>query len=80
MNPDNWRRAYHEAVTALAGEPDLSSSVGGYAQWLQGAYPTGTFWLQFDSTREFTWGDSGLLYFCADQADPPTIPFQVQSC
>lgn len=80
LDPTDWRAAYHQAVTELAGEPDLGSWVGGYAQWLQGAYPTGTFWLQFDSTEEFSWGDSGLLYFCADGDDPATISFQLQSC
>jgi uncharacterized protein YwqG len=80
LNPDDWREAYHEAVTQLAGEPDLGSWVGGYAQWLQGAYPTGTFWLQFDSTEDFAWGDSGLLYFCVDGRDPATISFHLQSC
>ena len=80
LRPKNWRKAYNQAVTELAGEPDLGSWVGGYAQWLQGAYPTGTFWLQFDSTAEFTWGDSGLLYFCADGPDPATISFQLQCC
>lgn len=80
LAPSNWRDIYHAAVTELAGEPDLGSWVGGYAQWLQGAYPTGTFWLQFDSTEDFAWGDSGLLYFCIDGADPTTISFQLQSC
>ncbi|MGI4743324.1 MAG: DUF1963 domain-containing protein [Janthinobacterium lividum] len=80
LNPDDWWEAYNAAVTELAGEPDLGSWVGGYAQWLQGAYPTGTFWLQFDSTQDFAWGDSGLLYFCVDGHDPNTISFQLQSC
>ena len=80
LRPKNWRKAYNQAVTELAGEPDLGSWVGGYAQWLQGAYPTGTFWLQFDSTDDFAWGDSGLLYFCVDGTDPATISFQLQSC
>ena len=80
LRPKNWRKAYNAAVTELAGEPDLGSWVGGYAQWLQGAYPTGTFWLQFDSTEDFAWGDSGLLYFCVDGNDPATISFQLQSC
>ena len=80
LRPKNWRKAYNAAVTELAGEPDLGSWVGGYAQWLQGAYPTGTFWLQFDSTEDFAWGDSGLLYFCVDGDDPATISFQLQSC
>ena len=80
LRPKNWRKAYNHAVTELAGEPDLGSWVGGYAQWLQGAYPTGTFWLQFDSTEDFAWGDSGLLYFCVDGHDPRTISFQLQSC
>ncbi|WP_022826132.1 DUF1963 domain-containing protein [Hymenobacter norwichensis] len=80
IRPKNWRKAYNAAVTELAGEPDLGSWVGGYAQWLQGAYPTGTFWLQFDSTEDFVWGDSGLLYFCVDGDDPATISFQLQSC
>jgi len=80
LQPADWRAAYHQAVTELAGEPDLGSWVGGYAQWLQGAYPTGTFWLQFDSTENFSWGDSGLLYFCVDGHDPNTISFQLQSC
>ncbi len=80
LNPEDWREAYHAAVTELAGEPDLGSWVGGYAQWLQGAYPTGTFWLQFDSTEDFAWGDSGLLYFCVDGQDPATSSFQLQSC
>ncbi|MGI4871248.1 MAG: DUF1963 domain-containing protein [Janthinobacterium lividum] len=80
LNPDDWRAAYHEAVTELAGEPDLGSWVGGYAQWLQGAYPTGKFWLQFDSTEDFSWGDAGLLYFCADPANPLDISFQLQCC
>ncbi|MCR5890008.1 DUF1963 domain-containing protein [Hymenobacter sp. J193] len=80
LRPDDWRKAYNEAVTALAGEPDLGSWVGGYAQWLQSASPTGEFWLQFDSTNEFSWGDSGLLYFFADFDDPTQISFQLQSC
>jgi hypothetical protein len=80
LRPKNWRKAYDAAVTELAGEPDLGSWVGGYAQWLQGAYPTGTFWLQFDSTEDFAWGDSGLLYFCVEGDDPTTISFQLQSC
>jgi uncharacterized protein YwqG len=80
LRPDDWRAAYHLAVTELAGEPDLGSWVGGYAQWLQGAYPTGSFWLQFDSTDNFAWGDAGLLYFCVDGTDPATISFQLQSC
>ena len=80
LRPKNWRKAYTQAVTALAGEPDMGSWVGGYAQWLQGAYPTGTFWLQFDSTEDFAWGDSGLLYFCVDGRDPATVSFQLQSC
>jgi hypothetical protein len=80
LNPEDWRAAYNQAVTELAGEPDLGSWVGGYAQWLQGAYPTGTFWLQFDSTEDFAWGDSGLLYFCVEGHDPATISFQLQSC
>ena len=80
LNPADWRAAYNAAVTELAGEPDLGSWVGGYAQWLQGSYPTGTFWLQFDSTEDFVWGDAGLLYFCADSPDPATISFQLQSC
>jgi hypothetical protein len=80
LNPEDWRQAYNAAVTELAGEPNLGSWVGGYAQWLQGAYPTGTFWLQFDSTEDFAWGDSGLLYFCVDGDDPATISFQLQSC
>ena len=80
LRPEDWRRAYQEAVTELAGEPDLGSWIGGYAQWLQGAYPTGTFWLQFDSTDDFAWGDAGLLYFCVDGSDPATISFQLQSC
>jgi len=80
VDPEDWREAYRAAVTELAGEPDLGSWVGGYAQWLQGAYPTGTFWLQFDSTAEFAWGDAGLLYFCVDAHDPSTISFQLQSC
>ncbi|RZL15696.1 MAG: DUF1963 domain-containing protein [Hymenobacter sp.] len=80
VDPQDWREAYNTAVTELAGEPDLGSWVGGYAQWLQGAYPTGTFWLQFDSTEDFAWGDSGLLYFCVDGLDPSTISFQLQSC
>ncbi|RZL13102.1 MAG: DUF1963 domain-containing protein [Hymenobacter sp.] len=80
LNPDDWWEAYNTAVTEVAGEPDLGSWVGGYAQWLQGAYPTGTFWLQFDSTADFAWGDAGLLYFCVEGADPATISFQLQSC
>jgi uncharacterized protein YwqG len=80
IRPKNWRKVYNAAVTEIAGEPDLGSWVGGYAQWLQGAYPTGTFWLQFDSTEDFAWGDSGLLYFCVDGHDPATISFQLQSC
>jgi uncharacterized protein YwqG len=80
LNPEDWRDTYNAAVTELASEPDLGSWVGGYAQWLQGAYPTGTFWLQFDSTAEFSWGDAGLLYFCVDGHDPHTISFQLQSC
>jgi uncharacterized protein YwqG len=80
IRPKNWRKAYNAAVTEIAGEPDLGSWVGGYAQWLQGAYPTGTFWLQFDSTEDFAWGDSGLLYFCVDDHDPATISFQLQCC
>lgn len=80
LRPDDWRLAYHEAVTELAGEPDLGSWIGGYAQWLQGAYPTGTFWLQVDSTADFAWGDAGLLYFCVEGSDPTTISFQLQSC
>jgi len=80
LRPKNWRKAYHAAVTEIAGEPDLGSWVGGYAQWLQGAYPMGTFWLQFDSTEAFAWGDSGLLYFCVDGQDPATVSFQLQSC
>jgi len=80
LQPADWRAAYNQAVTELAGEPDLGSWVGGYAQWLQGAYPIGTFWLQFDSTEDFAWGDSGLLYFCVDGHDPSTISFQLQSC
>lgn len=80
LNPDDWRAAYRAAVTELAGEPDLGSWVGGYAHWLQGAYSTGTFWLQFDSTAEFAWGDAGLLYFCVEGNDPATISFQLQSC
>ena len=80
LEPEDWYEAYNAAVTELAGEPDLGSWVGGYAQWLQGAYPTGTFWLQFDSTEDFAWGDSGLLYFCVDGDNPATISFQLQSC
>ena len=80
LRPADWRTAYNEAVTELAGEPDLGSWVGGYAQWLQGVYPTGDFWLQVDSTADFAWGDSGLLYFCVDGPDPATISFQLQSC
>lgn len=80
LRPEDWRAAYNQAVTELAGEPDLGSWVGGYAQWLQGAYPTGTFWLQYDSTEDFSWGDSGLLYFFVDGHDPATISFQMQCC
>ena len=80
LQPADWRAAYNQAVTELASEPDLGSWVGGYAQWLQGAHPTGTFWLQFDSTKDFAWGDAGLLYFCVDGHDPNTISFQLQSC
>lgn len=78
---DNWRRVYNAAVQAVLGaESDLGSWVGGYAQWLQGAYPTGEFLLQFDSNEAFMWGDSGLLYFCYDPAQPGQISFQLQSC
>lgn len=56
LAPDDWRRAYNAAVTELVGEPDLGSWVGGYAQWLQGAYHTGTFWLQVNSNQDFAWG------------------------
>ncbi|RTQ45607.1 DUF1963 domain-containing protein [Hymenobacter gummosus] len=78
---EKWRKVYNAAVAAVLGEaPDLGSWVGGYAQWLQGAYPTGEFLLQFDSNEAFMWGDSGLLYFCYDPADPAAVSFQLQSC
>ncbi|OON69487.1 DUF1963 domain-containing protein [Hymenobacter sp. CRA2] len=81
LGGDKWRRVYNAAVEAVLGaEPDLGSWVGGYAQWLQGAYPTGEFLLQFDSNEAFMWGDSGLLYFCYEPEDPTQISFQLQSC
>lgn len=80
LTPDDWSDAYYQAVEALIGEQELGSWVGGYAHWLQGAWPTGTFWLQFDSTEDFMWGDSGLLYFFSDPENPLNISFQLQCC
>ena len=78
--PSDWPFAYNSAVEELIGEQDLGSWVGGYAQWLQSASPTGIFWLEFDSTEDFSWGDAGLLYFFSDPTNPLDISFQLQCC
>lgn len=76
----DWDELYNAAVTELLGEPDFGSWVGGYPLWLQGAYPQGEFFLEFDSEGPFMWGDSGLLYFFyqADQDQP--VSFELQCC
>ena len=78
LAPEKWQSVYNEAVEALIGEQNLGSWVGGYAHWLQGAYPTGEFLMQFDSTEDFMWGDSGLLYFFYDPEEVTSISFQLQ--
>ncbi|MDQ2793043.1 MAG: DUF1963 domain-containing protein [Bacteroidota bacterium] len=80
LEPDDWQVAYNSAVDELIGEQDFGSWVGGYALWLQGDNPTGKFWLEFDSTDDFSWGDAGLLYFFSDPANPLDISFQLQCC
>lgn len=80
INADDWQDVYNAAVEELIGEQDLGSWVGGYANWLQGAYPPDAFLLQFDSTENFMWGDSGLLYFFYDPENVRDITFELQCC
>lgn len=77
---DDWSEVYDAAVTELVGEPDLGSWVGGYAQWLQGAWPKGKFFMQFDSEGPFMWGDSGLLYFFYSAGADEPFSFELQCC
>ena len=77
---DDWDELYNAAVTEMLGEPDFGSWVGGYALWLQGAHPRGEFFLEFDSTEAFMWGDSGLLYFFYQPGADPVVSFEMQCC
>lgn len=84
------RGAYHAAEEELVGESRISTYVGGYPHWIQGAcrYTCPRcnrrmrFLAQVDSENEagYMWGDVGCayLFFCEDH--PNAVAFEEQCC
>ena len=69
--------SYREIVTALIGEQDYQSQLGGYPNWVQGeSTPTDKhgnpmqllFQIDSEDNAGLMWGDVGLIYVFHDQS------------
>jgi hypothetical protein len=75
---------YHDAATAIVGEQEITSRVGGYPRWIQNedTPPGMDFLAQIDSEDEagIMWGDVGSVYLFLSPDEPFRTALVLQCC